>query len=320
MARPLRLHFAHAIYHIINRGNYRHAIFGTPGAAGAFEQCLFEAAVLHHWRVHAFVVMNNHFHLAVETPEANLTESVHWLESTFATRFNRYRNERGHVFQGRYKALLIQPGPALLNVVNYIHLNPVRASVTDIAALPEYRWSSLPRYLNGNRPDSLTCCDWLAELHLADDRPGWLAYGELLAAIAADPLRQKQDGFDTMCQGWAIGNKDWRQEIAASFEHRGIAEAPCGPERDAIREEKWRQALDQALGQLGRDPDDLRVARKGAVWKISLAECLQRTCGANYRWLARELYLGKPSSARFLVWQLRQRVKDPARLEAPDQS
>ncbi len=306
MARPLRLHFEHAIYHIINRGNYRHPIFETRGATEAFEQCLFEAAALHHWRLHAFVVMSNHFHLAVQTPEANLTESVHWLESTYATRFNRYRRQRGHLFQGRYQALLIQPGGSLLRVVNYIHLNPVRAGLTGMAGLADYRWSSLRWFLSGNRPGGLSCSDWLGELRLSDDRAGWLAYGQLLVALAADPARQKRDVFETMTKGWVIGDAEWKNGIAASFDPRGIAEAPCGPERDAIREEKWRQALDQALHRLGRDRHDLRAARKGEDWKIALAECLRRTCGANYRWLVRELHLGKASSARFHICRLRQ--------------
>lgn len=77
MPRALRLHFAHAIYHIINRGNYRADIFASPGAAQAFETCLFEAVERFHWRLHAFVIMRNHFHLAVETPEPNLSEGVH---------------------------------------------------------------------------------------------------------------------------------------------------------------------------------------------------------------------------------------------------
>lgn len=319
MARPLRLHFAHAIYHVINRGNYREPIFGTAGAAEAFEQCLFAAAERHHWRLHAYVVMNNHFHLALETPEANLTESVHWLESTYATRFNRYRKERGHVFQGRYHAPLVQPGPSLLRVVNYIHLNPVRAGLTTMAQLAGYPWSSLGRFLRGPRPQGLSCTDWLGELHLNDNADGWLEYGQLLAAIAADPARQKQDGFDAMTGGWAIGDQKWRREIAGSFDPRGMAEAPCGPERDALRQEKWRQELAGALGRSGLNREDLRVARKGADWKIALAECLQRTTGANYRWLAHELHLGKAASARFLVWRLRQKIA-AAEPQKPDLS
>ena len=73
--------------------------------------------------------MRNHFHIALETPEGNLVEGMQRLQATYANRFNKLRGERGHLFQGRYKALIVEPGPHLLTLVNYIHLNPLRASI-----------------------------------------------------------------------------------------------------------------------------------------------------------------------------------------------
>jgi putative transposase len=110
MARKLRLEFPGACYHVINRGNYRADIFATDGAKAAFERCLFEAGTKSGWLLHAFVLMRNHYHLAVETPLANLVSGMQWLQATFANRFNRFRDERGHLFQGRYKALLVEKG------------------------------------------------------------------------------------------------------------------------------------------------------------------------------------------------------------------
>src|SRR4051812_10089801 len=110
MARKLRLEFSGAVYHVINRGNYRAWIFASVGAKQAFEACLFAACARCGWLLHAFVIMSNHYHLAVETPLGNLATGMHWLQSTFATRFNRYRDERGHAFQGRYKSLLVERG------------------------------------------------------------------------------------------------------------------------------------------------------------------------------------------------------------------
>lgn len=299
--RALRLQFAHAIYHVINRGNYRAPVFASEGSARAFEQCLFEAVALHRLRLHAFVIMSNHYHLAVETPEANLTESMHWLNSTYSNRFNRFRRERGHLFQGRYHAGLVQPGPSLLRVVNYIHLNPVRAGLTDLAGLPNYRWSSLQLFLRGPRPEGLCCADWLKELSQLDEAEGWQTYRRLLAALAVDPAQQKQEGFESMNRTWAIGEKTWRKEVVASIRDQGAAELPCGPERDAIRSERWRQALEAALRRIGRTQVDLKATPKGALWKIALAAELRRTCGANFRWLAGELFLGKPDTARHQV-------------------
>ena len=129
MARKLRYEQENGLYHVINRGNYREAVFGSEGAVHAFEKALGEAVQLHGWRLHAYVLMSNHFHLALETPVPNLAEGMHWLQSTFSTRFNRLRKENGHVFQGRYKSIAIENGESLSAVVDYIHLNPVRARI-----------------------------------------------------------------------------------------------------------------------------------------------------------------------------------------------
>lgn len=112
MARKLRLEFPGACYHVINRGNYRADLFQTDKTKVAFEACLFEACAKSGWVLHAFVVMRNHYHLALETPQGNLVAGMQWLQATFANRFNKLRGERGHLFQGRYKALLVDtPGP-----------------------------------------------------------------------------------------------------------------------------------------------------------------------------------------------------------------
>jgi putative transposase len=136
-ARKLRIEFAGACYHVINRGNYRKALFAGHGAAPSFQQCLGEAAVRFGWRVHAFVIMRNHYHLAVETLEPNLSEGMKWLQGTWVMRFNRFRGETGRPFQGRYKALHVEPGHALAQVAHYIHLNPVRAKVVTADRLLE---------------------------------------------------------------------------------------------------------------------------------------------------------------------------------------
>src|SRR5882672_9133694 len=142
MARKLRLEFPGACYHVINRGNYRADIFRTEGARAAFEACLLEACARHNWVLHAFVVMSNHYHLALETPEGNLVKGMQWLQATFANRFNKLRGKRGHLFQGRYKALVVEEGEPLAEVCHYIHLNPVRAGLVEVGGLREYRHSS----------------------------------------------------------------------------------------------------------------------------------------------------------------------------------
>jgi REP element-mobilizing transposase RayT len=113
MARKLRLEFPGAVYHVINRGNYRRDVFAAEKTKAAFERCLFQACERSGWLLHAYVVMRNHYHLALETPKGNLVIGMQWLEATFANRFNRLRGEHGHLFQGRYKALLVDEESSL---------------------------------------------------------------------------------------------------------------------------------------------------------------------------------------------------------------
>ena len=124
MARPLRIEYACARYHVINRGNYRKNLFEGKGAAEAFERTLGEAAVKFAWRVHAYVVMRIHFHLALELTEPNLSLGMKWLQGTWTRRFNGLRRLVGRPFQDRYKSLIVEPGPAFAKVCHYIHLNP----------------------------------------------------------------------------------------------------------------------------------------------------------------------------------------------------
>lgn len=135
MTRKLRIEYEGAVYHVINRGNYRADIFEQSGAKAAFLKCLDEACQKSGWIVHAWVIMRNHYHLALETPRGNLVPGMHWLQATFSARFNRFRKENGHLFQGRYKAILVEPDRALGSLCQYIHLNPIRAKAVRTSEL-----------------------------------------------------------------------------------------------------------------------------------------------------------------------------------------
>jgi REP element-mobilizing transposase RayT len=119
MPRKLRIQHPGAMYHVINRGNYRNDIFGEEGSAQAFMNTLYAAVEQYGWKLHAYVLMRNHYHLALETPMPNLVDGMHWLQGTFSNRFNRHRKQNGHVFQGRYKAILLEDKTILCRVVDY---------------------------------------------------------------------------------------------------------------------------------------------------------------------------------------------------------
>lgn len=140
MARPLRIEFPGATYHITNRGNERRDIFFSDEDRYAFLAYLEATVARFGWSVTAWVLMTNHFHLVVQTPEANLSKGMQWLEGSFAAWINKRHRRSGHLFGGRFKAVLIEKDTYFANVLRYVVLNPVAAKMV---SRPEaYRWSS----------------------------------------------------------------------------------------------------------------------------------------------------------------------------------
>lgn len=301
MARRLRIQYPGATYHVINRGNYRREVFETPGAASSFEATLGEASTRFGWKVHAFAILRNHFHLALTTPIPNLGDGMHWLQTTFAVRFNRFRDERGHLFQGRYKSPLVENNAALLRVVDYIHLNPVRAGIVPAEQVAQFRWSSLARFVRGPRPGWLSAGPWLSELRLEDSAQGWTQYIGQLISLANDPMEQEKRGFDEISRGWAIGSHAWKQAVASAQRQRALErDLPRDEIRD-LKEARWQAALDEGLSLRGKNRGDLFQHRRSPRWKVEMACMLRREAGAPYRWIAEKLQMGSPHSVRVAV-------------------
>ena len=161
MARPLRIEFPGALYHVTSRGNERALIFFTDHDRHDFLSILGATVGRFDWLCHAYCLMPNHYHLVIQTPEPNLSRGMHHLNGTFTQRLNRRHNRAGHLFQGRFKAILVEREGHLLELARYVVLNPVRAEM--VGNPEDYRWSSLRATLG------------LARL------PEWLTVGPLLS-------------------------------------------------------------------------------------------------------------------------------------------
>ena len=304
MPRKLRWEQVGGLYHVINRGNYRLPVFANVGAAEAFEHTLWEALGKYGWRLHGYVLMSNHYHLALETPQPNLADGMHWLQSTYATRFNRFRAERGHLFQGRYQALCIEEDGALRRVVDYIHLNPVRAGIIEVAALANYRRSSLHRFLSGARPPGLTPDRFLRNCGFTDDKEGWSAYMERLGLLGLDEAEQKRLGWADFSKGWAIGTSGWKRALAKEFAQKSLV-GLARDEAQAIREAGWQTVLETALLDVGRTLADLTPVlprARGHSWRLPLAARL-REAGAPYPWIAAALGFHDPLSLKVKLFR-----------------
>jgi len=307
MARKPRIEYAGAVYHVLNRGNYRRDLFETAGAAEAFVSCLGDACERMGWRVHGYCLMRNHYHLALETPRGNLVSGVHWLQSTFGNRFNRYRGERGRAFQGRYQAILVQPGVHLARLVDYLHLNPVRARIVALEQLAQFRWSSYRVFLRGakERPEWLVCTEWLrSHGELADTAAGWRSYAEHLAWLMADEGRQKEAAFDRMSRGWALGDEEWQRAVAKDFKDKEQAADWGGEEVAELNRLHWRERLERGAAAIGASLLGAAAESKSAPWKIALAAWLKRGSSVPNRWISEHLHMGPPDAVSRYVGEV----------------
>ena len=313
MSRKLRLEYPEACYHVINRGNYRRNLFTGEGSAEAFERTLLEACARFGWRLHAFIIMSNHFHLAVETPEPNLSDGMKWLQGTWAMRFNRFRREKGRPFQGRYKAIHVESGHALAQVAHYIHLNPVKAKVLPAERLQEFRWSSLWHFLRKDRPECLEPATVLNESgDLPDTKRGWKRYLDYLSLLAEESPAEREKLYGQMSRGWCVGSKEFREQLKNDLKGQGAdldKLALLGGWRAAWqgeREAEWEKRL-QAAAKIGKIDLKELASRKSAPEKVLLAAVLKASSAASNSWLAARLEMGQPASVSQFVRRFRLR-------------
>lgn len=292
MARSLRVEYEGARYHVLNRGNYRRPLFEVHRTGDAFLQALHEASERYGWILHGYVVMSNHYHLAVETPLANLSAGMQYLQSVFSNRFNRFVRERGHVFQGRYKALLLEDATALLQVVDYIHLNPVRAGVVTVEELKSYRLSSFPEFFRKkDRPAFLSPVDFLHEAGgLTDSVAGMRAYHRRLKWITEEDSQEREAEFKRLCRGWYVGTEAGKAHLAGKVQN-GEAKANATVKRE-LEEMRWRRLLKAGLEVLGKNELQCVKDKRSAEWKLALAAWLKGQTGASNRWLGENLHMG----------------------------
>lgn len=182
MARPLRISYPNAFYHVTCRGNDRRVIFRDDHDRARFLERLRSALDIFGVRLHAYVLMSNHFHLMVETPKANLSEFMRQFNISYTGYYNRRHRRIGHLYQGRFKAIVVDKDSYLLELSRYVHLNPIRIKAKAqrpeterIREISHYPWSSLPGYLDRKRKAS------------------WITYEAVLGYVGGS--RQKYAAF-----------------------------------------------------------------------------------------------------------------------------
>ena len=212
MARPWRIEFPQAVYHVTARGNNRADIVRDDHDRREFIALLAAAALRFNLKIFAFCLMQNHYHLFLRTPDANLSRAMHWLNATYTIRFNR-RRRHGHVFQGRYKSMLVADTAHWSVLSIYIHLNPVRAGMAAQAA--DYEWSSARDYTR-SRYDWLAPADVLAP-YGSTPAARRKKYGAELAALSAE----RRGFWDDFQAAVSAAAKEAMEELVPTHPPRG---------------------------------------------------------------------------------------------------
>lgn len=301
MARKLRIEYPGAIYHVMNRGDHREDIFKDDEDRRRFLGTLGEACVKTDWRVHAYCLMVNHFHLVVETPRGDLVAGMRWFLGTYTSRYNHRHKLFGHLFGGRFKALVVDGSGNgyFLTVCDYVHLNPARAKLLGPEQwLRDYGWSSYPEYLKaaGERPVWLSVERLLGEMGLAADTES--GRQELIRHLEA--RRWEDEDVETsrrIQRGWCFGGNEFRQGLLEQVDKKR-GPNHLGQEWQESQVAKAERLVKVALASMGWTEEDLAGRLKTDPLKLAIAIQLRKESTMTIPWIAQRLTMGSANTLR----------------------
>jgi REP-associated tyrosine transposase len=290
MARPLRIQYEGGLYHVTLRGNDRRAIVRDEEDRGRFVDSLGASVLRHGVILHLYCLMENHAHLLVETPHANLSAFMQNFQTRYVVWFNRRHQRSGHLMQGRYGARLVEADRYLLQLSRYLHLNPVRTRVAERLSLPEqvrylrrYRWSSYLSYIGeAGRPEFLTERPILEQVG-GRGRQQRQRYAQYVEA----GLAERDEAMEVLLGGAtrSVGSERFQAEIEQRHETRV---KQSGRREDAAFRRPGRRAeVGRVQGVvaevLGQEVRAFERQRKGGWERALLAKALVEQAGMTQR-------------------------------------
>jgi REP element-mobilizing transposase RayT len=313
MSRPWRIQFPGAAYHVSARGNNRQTIFRDRPDREVFLELLSRAAERFDLRLFAFCLMTNHYHLFLQTPQPNLAASLHWLNATYCARFNRRHRRSGHLFQGRYHAVLVAKEAHWLHLSLYLHLNPVRANLVDDPA--DYEWSSFREYTR------------------AKSRFAWLTPQVILAEYGNSPAESRRR-YRRVClaltnrpanfgeelrNALTLAGKEKLQEWAAKYPPAGQAETVPAFRRADRDEVNLPFQLRRVAEAFGRSVEEPGRGRGGGLARQAAYYHLVEHCGVSVKETARCLGVSASAVSQGLI-RFRRKLPSDRRLRGQIQT
>lgn len=304
MPRPLRIEYENAYYHVMNRGAGRKNIFHGNDYYHAFLECLAEASDRFDLKIHAYCLMSNHYHLLVQTPNANLGRVMRHINGVYTQRHNRLKNTDGPLFRGRYKAILIDADAYLLPLSRYIHRNPIETKQPLVKQLEEFPWSSYPAYINAS-----VTPDWLSQDMVYDILGKKQRYAGYCAFVEQGVDDEILTMYNRNNYPSVIGSdkfKHWLYEdklLAFETEDRVAKIKPNVTMKDVIAQ----------VAKVYKQPEEeLRRVTRGRIEglesrKIAMYLC-QRIAGAKLDEIANSFGLTHRGSVSFVLHQIKKTI------------
>jgi len=311
MPRKPRIEYEGAVYHVMNRGDRGGKVFKDELDYSRFMKATEQVCERTGWRIHAYVLMPNHFHWLLETPAANLVAGMKWFLGAYSQGFNARHGQRGHVFQGRYKAIPIESesGGYFETVSTYIHLNPARAHMlgeSDPLDLGAYSYSSYGNYIQprGRRSAWLSVERVLGDLGLNDDTKARREYAKYMRERVSG-LRKKEgrkayrEEWKPLRYGWCLGGEAFEERLLGRIEtlmEENDRKSYSGVQVCRHDEREAEALLKKGMGILGVTDNDLGSMKKNAPVKRALACYVHSATMAKHSWIADRLHMGSLSN------------------------
>ena len=283
----------------MSRGDRKEDIFHNDVDRQDFLKTLGEACQKTGWQVHAYCLMRNHFHLVVETPNANLVAGMRWLLSSYTIRLNNRRKETGHVFSGRYKALLVDGSGSgyLKTVCDYVHLNPVRVRLLQAEdRLSGYPWSSFHYYLAAkrHRPEWIRADRLLGEHGIKEDSAAGRHEFEKRMEIRRNDEEKEQ--WKEIRRGWCYGSDEFRKEMLERTEEKKPETLSFEIKRETGLA-KAERIVKEELRRLNWKEGDLKIRGKSDPEKLRMGARLRKETTLTIKEICLRLHLGTAQSA-----------------------
>lgn len=327
MGRHPRIEYAGATYHVLCRGNRRGNIFENDGDREVFLETLAQACERTGWKVCAYVLMPNHYHMVLETPEANLVAGMKWFQGTYTKRFNVRNRQWGHLFQERYKSIVIDPEEPeyFCTACDYIHLNPARAGLVGGEGQPtlrDYLWSSswfLSRS-SGEYPLWLNLARIVqAHTKRPSDRQSRMTYLSYLESRSIEERRLSEDQIENeeykaLRRGWVFGREEFKEELKEPLnrELEGLhRETVSGEPRRLHDEHEAAGLLRSTCGVIGLRLAEKDRLRKNDLRKQTAAWFLFRKTPMGQDWLASQLGMGNRANVSRAVKEIEAAEGEP---------